>query len=257
MTILSVDEMLAVNTATWNQAAVDSDRPGSHLPFWGPYDVGADLSLPFQTLRGRRFLEVGCGNGRSIEYLLSKGATYVAGVDISPIQIEIANRRLGQRFSADRYDLFCQPMEQPLPTNEDIDMVFSVFGLGWALDLDRTLANIFRCLKRSAFLVFSWEHPAFKKTTWDGSRIVWEGSYFSPQPQMMESFRRVGPAYLATRQISEWLAALRRNGFSILDFVEPAPVEIREDNHPIHGNYYADEKARSVPCTMIFVCERN
>jgi len=46
--------------------------------------------LPF--LCGR-FLEIGCGAGGTLEYLKSKGASYVAGIDINKEAIEIASKR--------------------------------------------------------------------------------------------------------------------------------------------------------------------
>lgn len=46
--------------------------------------------LPF--IRGR-FLEIGCGAGGTLEYLKSKGASYVAGIDINREAIDLASQR--------------------------------------------------------------------------------------------------------------------------------------------------------------------
>ena len=40
-----------------------------------------------------RFLEVGCGTGATLEYLKSRGASYVAGIDINREAIDIASRK--------------------------------------------------------------------------------------------------------------------------------------------------------------------
>ena len=40
-----------------------------------------------------RFLEIGCGEGATLEYLKSAGATYVAGVDINQDAIAVAEKR--------------------------------------------------------------------------------------------------------------------------------------------------------------------
>lgn len=42
---------------------------------------------------GGRFLEVGCGQGATLEYVKSHGAAYVAGVDINPEAISVARGR--------------------------------------------------------------------------------------------------------------------------------------------------------------------
>lgn len=46
--------------------------------------------LPF--IKGR-YLEVGCGDGKTLEYLKAKGASYVAGIDINKKAIEIASQK--------------------------------------------------------------------------------------------------------------------------------------------------------------------
>lgn len=49
-----------------------------------------DMLPPFQ---GWKFCEVGCGAGATLEYLMTRGASYVAGVDIDEKSIQIASRR--------------------------------------------------------------------------------------------------------------------------------------------------------------------
>ena len=44
------------------------------------------------SVRGR-FLEIGCGEGATLEYVKTLGASYVVGVDISADAIETASRR--------------------------------------------------------------------------------------------------------------------------------------------------------------------
>ncbi len=51
-----------------------------------------ELAKMLPTVRGR-FLEIGCGDGATLEYLKSAGATYVAGVDVNADAITAARRR--------------------------------------------------------------------------------------------------------------------------------------------------------------------
>lgn len=46
--------------------------------------------LPF--MQGK-YLEIGCGTGATLEYVKSRGATYVAGIDINKEAIEIASKK--------------------------------------------------------------------------------------------------------------------------------------------------------------------
>lgn len=52
----------------------------------------ADLIALLPSIRGR-FLEVGCGEGATLEYVRSKGADYVAGIDSNSAAIAAANRK--------------------------------------------------------------------------------------------------------------------------------------------------------------------
>lgn len=71
----------------------------AEYPFWILGDV-----------RGKRILEVGCGDGTNAVLLALKGAT-VVGVDISPRAIEIARERARLHGVADRASFFAMPLE--------------------------------------------------------------------------------------------------------------------------------------------------
>lgn len=95
-----------------------------------PVDVGSigdtlriiDLrySKYLPTDRSARILEIGCGDGTFLLYLLSKGFNLVEGVDSSPEQIAVAKRRgLRQVTLADNYERLKQ-------INGQIDIVIAL-----------------------------------------------------------------------------------------------------------------------------------
>ena len=51
---------------------------------------------PDGTLAGKRVLEVGCGRGVGIEILLARGAASVAGFDLDPTMVALAQKRLAK-----------------------------------------------------------------------------------------------------------------------------------------------------------------
>jgi SAM-dependent methyltransferase len=51
---------------------------------------------PDGTLVGKRGLEVGCGRGVGIEILLARGAASVAGFDLDPAMVALAQKRLAK-----------------------------------------------------------------------------------------------------------------------------------------------------------------
>src|SRR5688572_17755257 len=136
----SIKKMLDTNRATWDMAAPTTDKISSNLPFWGPYGVGPELNLLPKT-RGLSFIELCCGSGRSLKYLLDKGARFVTGVDSSGAQIELTQQKL-EIYDDDRYELFCCPMEEQIALARIHDIAISIYGLGWAYDVDMVLENV-------------------------------------------------------------------------------------------------------------------
>src|SRR4030067_966137 len=59
---------------------------------------------PPGVLSGQRVLEVGCGRGVGVEILLALGAVYVAGFDVDPRMVALAQKRLAKY--GDRVHIF-------------------------------------------------------------------------------------------------------------------------------------------------------
>jgi len=84
----------------------------AEYPFWLLGDV-----------RGKRILELGCGDGGKSVLLALKGAT-VCGIDISPHAIEIATRRAQMHGVGDRAAFYAMPLESYVEqTEEKFDIV--------------------------------------------------------------------------------------------------------------------------------------
>ena len=71
-------------------------------------------------LRGRRLLDVGCGTGKSVLPMLSKGWE-ATGTDLSPAMLELAREKAGEEVRLEQADM------RELP-------VFGEFDVVWALD---------------------------------------------------------------------------------------------------------------------------
>jgi SAM-dependent methyltransferase len=78
----------------------------AEYPFWVLGDV-----------RGKRILELGCGDGGNAVLLALKGAI-VAGIDLSPRAVEIAKRRAEMHGVADRTEFYALPVESYLERTE-------------------------------------------------------------------------------------------------------------------------------------------
>ncbi len=76
----------------------------AEYPFWALGDV-----------RGKRILELGCGDGGNAILLALKGAT-VTGIDISPRAVEVAGGRARLHGVADRVEFRALPLEAYIET---------------------------------------------------------------------------------------------------------------------------------------------
>ncbi|AEH11017.1 MULTISPECIES: class I SAM-dependent methyltransferase [Protofrankia] len=119
---------VAINTAVWEQharariAAGDLDtRPAIHRFRWtrtGVNDPGAEL---FGDIRGKRVVELGCGTGDNLAYLVDRCGARGVGIDAAPSQI----RRARARWPSPVFH--CTDAARYLATCEPIDVCYSGF----------------------------------------------------------------------------------------------------------------------------------
>jgi 2-polyprenyl-3-methyl-5-hydroxy-6-metoxy-1,4-benzoquinol methylase len=107
-------------------------------------------------LRGKRVLDVGCGDGGNTVLLAKLGARMVTGIDISPGCIAVAKHRAEINGIGERVKFVCAPLETaPLSTG--------VFDVIWAdailhhliADLDAVLKKLMASAKPGALVLFS------------------------------------------------------------------------------------------------------
>ena len=185
-------------------------------------------------LRGRKLLDIGCGEGRSSRHLALGGAQ-VVGVDISPRMIEHARRQenetpLGIDYqvspSADLHDLAAG----------NFDVVTSIMALMDTHDLAGSLREFSRVLKAGGELAIMVRHPCFFTpgfTLLPNRAGLAVAGYFRRKPYLERwSFPAADAAtaepYVMTRHphtLADYLNGLRENGFALSGICEPQPSE--------------------------------
>lgn len=246
-----LSEYLTINKDSWD-AAAERFFGRSALPVYGPFAPSENKLKLFGELQGKRALEVGCGSGHSILYMLKKGISEIWGLDLSSVQIETARRVTG---NDDRVTLIETPMEiDPGLPRKYFDIVYSIYALGWTLDLSKTVANISRYLKPGGSFIFSWEHPIHSKIINENGAICFGSSYYEEKSKLHEAWKPK-QAIFSYRMLSTYLNELIENGFMIEKVVEEVEKDESNGSADDHS-WYSYGKAKFIPATFIVKCRK-
>lgn len=218
---MNASETHKTNTEFWD--TIGSEFLGATaLPSWGGFLPSENKLKLLGNLSNKSVLEIGCGNGHSLKYVADRGATDLWGLDISANQIE--RTRVFLESKGINANLVCSPMEDEcgLPTNY-FDLVYSVYGIGWTTDLDKTFKRIHSYLKKDGIFVFGWSHPIHKCVSVEEGRLIFSNSYFNEEWYRADmSDKKI---MLSNRMLSTYINALSDNGFVIEKLIEETDRE--------------------------------
>jgi SAM-dependent methyltransferase len=241
------------NRSTWNTVS-DLFLESSALPVWAPFGVGDDLNL-IPEIKGKTFLEIGCGSGRSIKYLTDRDAKMVYGLDVADAQVRESTAFNQAAINEYRVEIIQAPMEQKVNI-EPVDYVFSIYGFGWTQDPDVTLQHIYSYLKPGGRFIWSWDHSFATDVQYRDGQLVVEYSYHDEHSIKNKDWRKTGcVAHITYRKISTWFKLQRAAGFNIIGYYEPVPKNLNHA-HDDPTKHYSIQKAEKVPITFIFVCQK-
>ncbi|WP_236687170.1 class I SAM-dependent methyltransferase [Ornithinibacillus californiensis] len=243
---METKEILKVNKDGWENAA-ERFFGRTALPELGPLaPTEEDLNL-FGDVRDKKVLDIGCGSGHSLQYMGNRGASELWGLDLTTKQIETASQLLeAQSVPVNLYE---SPMEEnPGLPQEYFDIAYSIYALGWTVDLERTLANICSYLKPGGTFVFSWEHPMHDRVKREGSSFIVEKSYLEEGPEYNEAWNHEVIIY--HRKLTTYINTLIKVGLVIDRVIDDVvlPDIVPEGNH---RRWYSVDKAKLIPATFI------
>jgi ubiquinone/menaquinone biosynthesis C-methylase UbiE len=249
---LEREEILAINQKGWNKVA-PLFYGGTALPRYGPLaSTEEELNL-IPDLAGKRVLELGCGSGHSLVYLWeNKNASELWGLDFSEEQIRFTKELLVNKSIPAKLFLSSMDENPGIPENY-IDLVVSIYSLGWTPDLFRTLALVQSYLKPGGSFIFSWEHPVYRSLRYeaDSANYVFETSYLDEGPGLLPSWRDV-EIVINHRKLSTYLNAISRSGLILEQIIESdLNVALAREQDFAPEKWYSVPRSKLMPTTFI------
>lgn len=218
------------------------------LPTYGCLCPNEDELHLFPDLNDKKVLDIGCGSGHSLKWCGDHGSTELWGLDISDRQLENAGKYL--RDNAYNPKLFCSPMEQnPGLPQGYFDVVYSIYAIGWTVDLRGTFNLIASYLKTGGVFIFSWDHPFMHCVEAKDGQLIFSGSYYDAEP--FSYIQRGQPVIIYNRRLSDYINTLACVGFAVEKVIEETDRDTMERDCEFSSQYYAPCKAKRFPLSLI------
>ena len=247
---MNTEEILNQNKQSWEQSA-EHFFGLEPLPKMSPFDNGEYFRL-FGDIKDKTFLELACGSGHSLKYILDNGAAKAYGLDFSETQIQFAKEVNQDYITEGKLELLHQTMEEQFDL-ENIDIVYSIYGFGWTQQPEQVLKNIYEVLKPGGLFIWSWDHPLCTLFKWEDNEL--KTNQPEPGTNLLKLKMFGTDVYQQVLSIDEWKSLIEQSDFKIKEFIEISPTEFPE-NYNNHNDYYAKEKLKQVPASMIWVLQK-
>ena len=243
-------KFIEINKNGWNNL-IKANKPFSNtiLPEYGPFLKRNENEMNImKNIKGAKILDLGCGEGESLEYLYNKGALEIWGIDISEEQISRAKKR----FPQFKDNFIVSPMEYEINIpNNYFDYVISIFSIGYTSKLESTLKNASKYLNENGSLIISWTHPFYYCLDIVDDKVIINKSYFSEKEEIITK----GPDKVNLAQKNLMLSTLiniaSENGFYLDKLYEEETV-IKDDVNGYISSFWKKEKTLNCPSTIIF-----
>lgn len=226
---------------------------GTNLPAWGIYSSGTELSNKLLKIKKHHILELACGPGDSLKYLLERTPKSYTGLDISGVAISCAKKN----YQQDNVSFVQADISNALPfADESFDEIFSIYGLGWSKNIKGTLSEIYRILKPGGTLTFSWDHYLARIVEEQDGKLVINNSYNEEQPTIRFNWNQTGyniQTFQATP--SKWFQLLQSAGFTVTAFHELSAHKNKSQEH-VFSKTYSASRANKIPFSIVLQAKK-
>ncbi|WP_087025580.1 class I SAM-dependent methyltransferase [Thaumasiovibrio subtropicus] len=173
-------------------------------------------------VKDKKVLDLGCGSGIYIQYLLDSGAKHVTGIDLSESMLAVARTRLPESVL-----LYAQDLSVGLPQEADsqYDCVICPLAVHYLEDLSPIMVSIERVLKPGGIFVFSTHHPLVD------FEVSPSGNYFSVE-RIVEEWDTIGKpveVQFYRRSLTSLLQSVFEAGMLVSGLTEGKPAEAMKE----------------------------
>lgn len=222
------------STECWNQVNIHEWINTAQTNDFRMYYIMPYTLEKLGDVKGKRILDLGCGDGGYSRALAKKGAL-LTSADCSQAMVEYAkNKAEEENLKIDHHVVNANELNGI--SENCYDVVLCSMMLMDVEDLDGTLKEIYRVLKPKGTVFISILHPCFKgkETAWlkDNGIQVLVSDYHNPKEWVGEIKGMKDPVVYRHRTLSDYVKAFVRNGFKISDMNEPIPTEEQAQMSP-------------------------
>jgi SAM-dependent methyltransferase len=216
-------DYVAVNREGWTRANKEYTDARAREAWaqdeitWGKWSLPESEVRGLPEVTGKEIVELGCGTGYFGAWLKRLGASRVVGVDVTPAQLETA-QRMNEEFGLG-LEFLLENAERTACRASSFDIVFSEYGASIWCDPKLWLAEAARLLRPGGELIF------FRGSTLQMLCVPEEGPVAERLVRPQRGLYRLewfddDPGVEFHASTSEMFALLRENGFELLDFRE-------------------------------------
>lgn len=217
------------------------------LPQYGPY-CKSENELHLINIKDHKILEIGCGSGDGIEYLVDHNVREAVGIDISNERIKKAKLK-----NLKNSKFYCRAMEDYLENYTDyFNYVILIYSIGYTSDLDKTFTNIYNYLKVGGKIIFSWTHPFFENITLKNNQLYVNSEYKDYTRNVIKG--NGVELVMQINRLSTIINKLIQHNFEI-----ECIVEEKSDTDNVsfgNSNFYNKQKTNFIPGTIIYVATK-
>ena len=205
----------------------------------------------FKEIKGKKVLELGCGSGKSLEFLAKKGALELWGIDISEEQIKKA-----KSLQITNGTFLISSMENnPGITLNYFDYVLSLYSIGFSSDPVETIKLSSNYLKKDGKFILCWIHPFFNCLGIQDDKIVITHNYNDETAKTIKKGTDEIELLQYNLKISTLINSLISAGLEIDKIIEENPTKTNGIGN-YKSLYFNERKLAVAPTTLIIVAHK-